>query len=80
MHIGLDTVELNGQHFSPAVSQGQQVAEGDLLAEFDIAAIRAAGYDPTTIMIVTNSGPYRAVVPVADGTVVAKQLALDLVG
>ena len=80
VHIGLDTVELNGQHFSPAVSQGQQVAEGDLLAEFDIAAIRAAGYDPTTIMIVTNPGPYRAVVPVADGTVVAKQLALDLVG
>lgn len=80
VHIGLDTVQLNGKHFSPAVTQGQQVAEGDLLNEFDIAAIRAAGYDPTTIMIVTNTGPYQAVVPVADGEVTASELALDLVG
>jgi len=80
VHIGLDTVELNGKHFSPAVAQGQQVAEGELLAEFDIPAIKAAGYDPTTIMIVTNTGPYQAVVPVADGTVSASELALDLVG
>src|SRR6478609_5671519 len=80
VHIGLDTVELNGQHFTPAVTQGQQVAEGDLLAEFDIDAIKAAGYDPTTVMIVTNPGPFKAVVPVAAGSVTASELALDLVG
>jgi PTS system beta-glucosides-specific IIC component len=80
VHIGLDTVELNGKHFSPAVTQGQQVAEGDLLTEFDIAAIKAAGYDPTTVMIVTDTGPFKAVVPVADGSVTASELALDLVG
>ena len=80
VHIGLDTVELNGKHFSPAVAQGQQIAEGDLLTEFDIPAIKAAGYDPTTVMIVTNTGPFKAVVPVADGTVTASELALDLVG
>ena len=80
VHIGLETVELKGKHFRPAVAQGQQVAEGELLTEFDIPAIKAAGYDPTTIMIVTNTGPYQAVVPVADGSVTASELALDLVG
>jgi PTS system beta-glucosides-specific IIC component len=80
VHIGLDTVELNGEHFTPAVVQGQRVAAGDLLSEFDIAAIEAAGYRTTTIMIVTNPGPYQAVVPVADGSVTIKDQALDLVG
>ncbi|ACV77301.1 beta-glucoside-specific PTS transporter subunit IIABC [Nakamurella multipartita] len=80
VHIGLDTVELGGTHFTPAVSQGQQVRAGDLLGEFDIAAIEQAGYNPITVMIVTNPGAYQAVVPVAAGTVEAKALALDLVG
>jgi PTS system beta-glucosides-specific IIC component len=80
VHIGLDTVELGGKHFTPAATQGQQVAAGDLLAEFDIAAIEAAGYQTTTIVIVTNPGSYQAVVPIADGTVTTKTPALDLVG
>jgi PTS system beta-glucosides-specific IIC component len=80
VHIGLDTVELGGEHFTPAVTQGQRVAAGDLLSEFDIAAIEAAGYRTMTIMIVTNPGPYQAVVPVADGFVTIKDPALDLVG
>jgi PTS system beta-glucosides-specific IIC component len=80
VHIGLDTVELGGKHFTPAATQGQQVAAGDLLAEFDIAAIEAAGYQTTTIVIVTNPGSCQAVVPIADGTVTTKTPALDLVG
>jgi PTS system beta-glucosides-specific IIC component len=80
VHIGLDTVELGGTHFSPAVTQGQQVASGDLLCEFDVTAIKGAGYNPITVMIVTNPGGYQAVVPVAEGTVEANTTALDLVG
>ncbi|WP_420121007.1 beta-glucoside-specific PTS transporter subunit IIABC [Nakamurella sp.] len=80
VHIGLDTVELGGRHFTPAVAQGRHVAAGDLLGEFDIAAIEAAGYRTTTIMIVTDPGPYRAVVPVAEGSVTTSDQALDLVG
>ena len=80
VHIGLDTVELGGRHFRPAVTQGRQVAAGDLLGEFDIAAIEAAGYRTTTIMIVTDPGPHRSVVPVAEGSVTTSDQALDLVG
>jgi PTS system beta-glucosides-specific IIC component len=80
VHIGLDTVQLGGKHFTPEVTQGQEVAAGALLAEFDIDAIKAAGYDTTTVMIVTSPGSYQAVVPVAVGTVTVKDQALDLVG
>ena len=80
VHIGLDTVELGGAHFTPAATQGQRVEAGDLLCEFDLAAIEAAGFRTTTIMIVTDPGPYQAVVPVAGGTVTIKDQALDLVG
>ena len=54
IHIGIDTVKLGGAHFTPKVTAGQQVSAGDLLVEFDRAAIEAAGYDLTTPVIVTN--------------------------
>lgn len=80
VHVGVDTVALKGQHFSAKVVQGQRVAAGDLLTTFDLAAIEAAGYNPVTVMIVTNPGAYRAVVPVASGAVTKGEVALDLVG
>lgn len=55
MHIGMDTVELDGKHFTPKVTKGQTVTRGDVLAEFDIAAIKKAGYMLTTPLVVTNS-------------------------
>jgi PTS system beta-glucosides-specific IIC component len=67
VHIGLDTVRLQGQHFTPQVTQGERVTAGQLLAEFDLGAIKEAGYNPTTIVVVTNSASYSAVVPVAEG-------------
>lgn len=54
IHIGIDTVKLNGEHFAAHVNQGDTVKAGDLLIEFDPAAIKAAGYDTTTPIIVTN--------------------------
>ena len=58
IHIGLDTVNLNGQHFTPAVKNGDSVKAGDVLIRFDLDAIRQAGYDVTTPVIVTNSNDY----------------------
>lgn len=54
IHLGIDTVDLKGQYFETAVSQGQQVKKGDLLGSFNQAQIKKAGYDTTVIMAVTN--------------------------
>jgi PTS system beta-glucosides-specific IIC component len=79
VHIGLDTVQLKGQHFTAQVNKGDRVQMGQPLAEFDIGALNEAGYNPMTVMIVTNSGQYSAVVPVAEGEVSPNDLALDVV-
>jgi len=58
IHVGLDTVKLKGQHFDVKVNEGEQISHGQLLIEFDLEAIQAAGYDTTTPVIVTNSSDY----------------------
>lgn len=58
IHVGIDTVKLNGLHFTAHVQEGDQVTPGDLLIEFDLAAIRAAGFDTTTPIIIGNSDDY----------------------
>ncbi|MGH1977016.1 sucrose-specific PTS transporter subunit IIBC [Rothia sp. L_38] len=55
MHIGFDTVELDGKYFTPKVEKGQEVKRGDVLVEFDMAAIKAAGYPLTTPLVITNA-------------------------
>lgn len=55
VHVGIDTVKLGGEGFSPAVSVGDTVAAGDLLVTADLATIANAGHKATTITIVTNS-------------------------
>jgi PTS system beta-glucosides-specific IIC component len=56
IHIGIDTVKLAGAHFTVKVQQGQAVKAGDVLIEFDRAAILAAGYDLTTPIVITGDG------------------------
>lgn len=63
MHIGFDTVQLEGRHFTPKVSKGDTVVAGDLLCEFDIAGITAAGYEVTTPVVVSNSKKTGPVIP-----------------
>lgn len=55
MHIGMDTVKLNGKGYELQVKEGDKVHKGQLLIKFDIDAIRAAGYDLTTPVVITNS-------------------------
>lgn len=55
LHIGINTVELNGQYFTANVKQGNQVQRGQLLATFDLSALIKADYDPTVMMIITES-------------------------
>lgn len=59
IHIGIDTVQLDGQYFTSHVSQGDSVKQGQLLMEFDVEAIKAAGYEVQTPIIVTNSTDYQ---------------------
>ena len=78
IHIGLDTVNLKGQGFSPKVSAGQRVDRGDPLVDVDLAAVREAGYDPTTILVVTNTASLTAVVPVVDGEVTTSTTVIEI--
>lgn len=61
IHIGLDTVKLNGQHFTIRANAGDIVSKGDLLIEADIEQIKAAGYDVITPMIICNTTDYASV-------------------
>ncbi|MCT6867947.1 MAG: beta-glucoside-specific PTS transporter subunit IIABC [Gilliamella apicola] len=61
IHIGIDTVKLDGQHFEAHVEAGSKVKKGDLLVSFDIDAIKQAGFEVTTPIIITNSDDYKDV-------------------
>ena len=61
LHIGIDTVKLNGRHFTAHVSEKQKVKKGDLLISFDIDAIRNSGYQTVTPLIICNSGDYSSI-------------------
>jgi PTS system beta-glucosides-specific IIC component len=78
VHIGIDTVQLDGRGFSPAVTRGDQVKAGDLLAVVDLDVIAEAGYDPTTVVVVTNTAQLTGVLPVAQGAVKQGQPALTV--
>ncbi|MBK8464047.1 MAG: PTS glucose transporter subunit IIA [Nigerium sp.] len=69
IHVGMDTVQLKGQHFTSHVKKGQHVRRGDKLADVDWAAIAAAGYDLTTPVVVTNAKRFAQVVPASPGVV-----------
>ena len=59
IHFGIDTVNLNGQHFTAFIEQGMKVKQGDLLLDADIEKIKAAGYETQVPVIITNSFNYQ---------------------
>ena len=61
IHIGIDTVKLNGKYFEKHVQDGDHVKKGQLLVSFDMQKIEQAGYDLTTTVVVTNSKNYEAI-------------------
>ncbi|MED1122101.1 beta-glucoside-specific PTS transporter subunit IIABC [Bacillus atrophaeus] len=78
IHIGLDTVQLDGRHFDVLVKEGDKVSPGDPLVSFDIEKIKAAGYDVITPVIITNTDQYAVTAVKESGTVKTNEALLAL--
>ncbi|PAF19049.1 beta-glucoside-specific PTS transporter subunit IIABC [Terribacillus saccharophilus] len=78
IHVGIDTVKLNGEHFTAHIASGDKVQKGQKLVSFDIEAIQAAGYDVITPVIITNTAEYEDITALAEGTVNGGEAILDL--
>ena len=78
IHVGIDTVSLNGEGFEAKVSQGDRVRAGDIIGTFDSEVIDANGLDDTTMVIITNTMDYAEVTPIATGSVTNKTRVLEL--
>lgn len=78
IHVGIDTVSMNGEGFEVKVAQGDKVKAGDVLGTFDSNKIAAAGLDDTTMVIVTNTADYASVAPVATGSVAKGDAVIEV--
>jgi PTS system sucrose-specific IIC component len=78
VHLGIDTVNLKGEHFTSTVQQGDQVTAGAELGTFDRTALKQAGYDDTVMVVITNTGNYADVQPISQDTVQADQQLIAL--
>ena len=79
IHIGIDTVKLEGKYFTAHVKEGDMVKIGDLLVEFDPKAVMAEGYDTTITLLITNSQEFLDVLPAKAGPIKAGQTILTVV-
>jgi PTS system beta-glucosides-specific IIC component len=78
VHVGIDTVRLDGKGFDVDVAKEQRVEAGDLLARVDLAAIKAAGYDTTTVVTVINTMAMSSVAPRTASDVVTGDPIIDV--
>lgn len=76
IHVGVDTVQMNGDGFTPHVTKGDTVTAGQPLLTFDRSKVAAAGYSDTVITIITNSGSFTTIEPRVGGSLVAGEIAV----
>lgn len=79
VHIGIDTVRMKGEGFTPAVRRGDRVSAGQVLGEVDLDAVRKAGYTPTVILVVVKRGDVTDVLTAAPGHVAAGVRVAELI-
>lgn len=79
VHVGIDTVKLDGEFFTSYIEEGERVKAGQLLLEFDLEQIRAAGYHTVTPVIVTNTLDYADVLPLQIGQIREQDELLHIV-
>ena len=78
IHVGMDTVQLDGKHFVAKVTQGDKVKKGQILVEFDIEAIKAEGYLLITPIIITNTADYADIVETDQKTVTTDDTLINV--
>lgn len=79
IHLGLDTVKLEGEHFTAHIAQGDKVKKGQLMVTVDLEAVKAAGYSMVTPIIVTNTPDYLDVVAMSSTSVNKEEELLTLI-
>ena len=79
IHVGLDTAKLDGKHFVSHIKDNDDIKVGDLLLEFDLAAIEAEGFDSIVPIIITNSETFLDVLPTAKEQVEVQDSLLQIV-
>lgn len=72
IHVGINTINLNGEHFSSFVEEGSRVEKGSKLLEVDFDSLKEKGYDPTTVIVVTNTSDFTEVIPSEEGSIKSK--------
>lgn len=78
IHIGMDTVKLEGKYFTAHVKQGDAVKVGDVLVEFDIDQIKEAGYEIVTPVVITNSDTFSEIKATSNRTVRQLEALLEI--
>lgn len=79
IHIGIDTVKLEGKHYTPCCKEGQEVKAGDLLMKFDMDAIRKEGFSTVTPVIVTNADDFKEIKTETGKKVSTEDTIIDIV-
>lgn len=79
IHLGVNTVQLEGKHFTAHIKQGDKVKKGQLLVNFDIDAITKAGYSLTTPIIITNTSDYMDIVTMGSEAINKNDALLTLI-
>lgn len=79
IHIGIDTVELEGQGFEVLVESGAKISQGQKIAQVNFNEVKAAGYDPTVIVVVTNTADFLDVIPATVNNILTSASMLSVV-